>query len=276
MGSQFSTYSTPKLPIINVKLQMEYILTNWYRSVSKSDIASPPLPVDIMDLIVDTYLFQPIFDTLHQSKLYTKQKQTASQVSDQNKKVSSKIKRAYDHLFRFRVVGDSRVGKSCLILRYCDDSFVNSHITRIGVDFRLKGINIDDKNFKLMLWDTYLGDRYRFSEYWYRKMHAIIIVYDITDRESFENIKKWNKEILARANDDVLRVLIGTKSDLKHDRKVSCEEANEMAKELGIEYCAEVSAKTGQNVNNVINLLALRVYNIPFIKEKRKIMPFFG
>lgn len=98
----------------------------------------------------------------------------------------------YDHLFKVLLIGDSGVGKSCLLLRFADDSYTESYISTIGVDFKIRNFTLEGKKIKLQMWDTAGQERFRtiISSY-YRGAHGIIIVYDITDLESFNNVKIW-------------------------------------------------------------------------------------
>eukprot|EP01083_Nonionella_stella_P109907 321089_1 len=130
------------------------------------------------------------------------------------------MKRDYDYLFKLVLIGDSGVGKSCLLLRFADDSFTDSYISTIGVDFRFRTVNIDMKTVKLQIWDTAGQERFRtITSAYYRGAHGIIIVYDITDKESFDNIREWLFEVSRFAADDVSMLLVGNKSDLSEKRQ---------------------------------------------------------
>ncbi|WBY58514.1 ras-related protein Rab-1B [Plasmodium yoelii yoelii] len=103
---------------------------------------------------------------------------------------------SYDSLFKILLIGDSGVGKSCLLLRFADDTYTDSYISTIGVDFKIKTIEIDDKIIKLQIWDTAGQERFRtITSSYYRGAQGIIIVYDVTDRDSFNNVKNWIIEI---------------------------------------------------------------------------------
>ena len=102
------------------------------------------------------------------------------------------IKRDYDYLFKLVLIGDSGVGKSCLLLRFADDSFTDSYISTIGVDFRFRTVTIDKKTVKLQIWDTAGQERFRtITSAYYRGAHGIIMVYDVTSEESFEHVEEW-------------------------------------------------------------------------------------
>ncbi|WOL01586.1 ras-related protein RABD1 isoform X1 [Canna indica] len=154
----------------------------------------------------------------------------------------------YDYLFKLLLIGDSSVGKSCLLLRFADDSYVDSYISTIGVDFKIRTFELDGKTVKLQIWDTAGQERFRtITSSYYRGAHGIIIVYDITEMESFNNIKQWLSEIDRYASDSVCKLLVGNKCDLAENRVVEEEKAKEFADSLGIPFL-ETSAKDSINV----------------------------
>eukprot|EP01083_Nonionella_stella_P015946 44608_1 len=162
----------------------------------------------------------------------------------------------YDYLYKFLLVGDSGVGKSSVMVRFSDDAYEESFITTIGVDFKLRTIELDDKTIKLQIWDTAGQERFRtITTSYYRGAHGIIVVYDITDKDSFDNIREWLYEIDRYASDNVSRLIIGNKLDLAHKRVVSYEDAKSFADDLGIQYI-ETSAKNNQNIDETFHAMA--------------------
>merc|ERR1712010_195769 len=132
----------------------------------------------------------------------------------------------YDYLFKLLLIGDSGVGKSCLLLRFADDTYAESYISTIGVDFKIRTINLEGKTIKLQIWDTAGQERFRtITSSYYRGAHGIIVVYDITDAESFTNVKQWLNEIDRYANENVNKLLVGNKSDLTAKLAVDYETA---------------------------------------------------
>ncbi|OMO94803.1 Small GTPase superfamily [Corchorus capsularis] len=153
-----------------------------------------------------------------------------------------------DYLFKLLLIGDSGVGKSCLLLRFADDSYLDSYISTIGVDFKIRTVEQDGKTIKLQIWDTAGQERFRtITSSYYRGAHGIIIVYDVTDEESFNNVKQWLNEIGRYASENVNKLLVGNKSDLTAKKVVSYETAKAFADELGIPFM-ETSAKNASNV----------------------------
>ena len=154
----------------------------------------------------------------------------------------------YDHLFKLLLIGDSGVGKSCLLLRFADDTYTESYISTIGVDFKIRNVEQDGKNIKLQIWDTAGQERFRtITSSYYRGAHGIIIVYDVTDPESFNNVKVWLSEIDKFASDNVKKLLVGNKCDRK-DRQVDTAATKEFADSIGIAFL-ETSAKDSTNVD---------------------------
>lgn len=154
----------------------------------------------------------------------------------------------YDYLFKVLLIGDSGVGKSALLTRFTDRTFTDSYMITIGVDFKIQTIKLDDKIIKLQLWDTAGQERFRtITSAYYRGANGIIIVFDLSDKETFDHVKIWMAEIENYSN-DVKLMLIGNKNDIEGSkRQVSYEDAKEFADKLGISYI-ETSAKTSINV----------------------------
>ncbi|CAD8114783.1 unnamed protein product [Paramecium sonneborni] len=165
----------------------------------------------------------------------------------------------YDHLFKLLLIGTSGVGKSCMLMRYVDNNFTNNFYNTIGVDFKIKSIFLENKNIKLQIWDTAGQDRFRtITCSYYRGAHGIIIVYDITDRESFDSVKMWMSEIDKYAQEDVIRMLVGNKCDMEDKRAVSYEEGEALAKQLKLQFI-ETSAKLSTNIEQSFLTIAKNV-----------------
>lgn len=154
----------------------------------------------------------------------------------------------YDYLFKLLLIGDSGVGKSCLLLRFADDTYTPDYISTIGVDFKIRTIELDGKTIKLQIWDTAGQERFRtITSSYYRGAHGIIIVYDVTEQESFNNVKQWLQEIDRYATGGVMKLLVGNKSDLIDKKVVEYSIAKEFADSLDIPFL-ETSALNSTNV----------------------------
>ena len=166
---------------------------------------------------------------------------------------SDLISQDYDYLFKVLLLGDSDVGKSSLILRYTEETFNSKLVNSIGVDFKMKKKEIDGKIIKVQIWDTAGHERFRSITYsYYRGANAIIIVFDLSDKKSFISITEWLKQIEKHAKENVFKFLVGNKSDLIDERKVTYEEAKQYADEHDLPYI-ETSAKEGININELFD-----------------------
>ncbi|WFD30304.1 GTP-binding protein [Malassezia sp. CBS 17886] len=165
----------------------------------------------------------------------------------------------YDLLVKLLLIGDSGVGKSCLLLRFCDDAWTPSFITTIGIDFKIRTIEVGDKRVKLQIWDTAGQERFRtITTAYYRGAMGILLVFDVTDEKSFQDIRNWYKDVDQHASEGVRKILVGNKCDWEEKRAVSREQAEELANELGVTY-VETSAKTNTNVDEAFFVLAGQV-----------------
>jgi len=167
----------------------------------------------------------------------------------------------YDYLFKLLLIGDSGVGKSCLLLRFADHTYTESYISTIGVDFKIRTIELDGKTIKLQIWDTAGQERFRtITSSYYRGAHGIIVVYDCTDLESFNNVKQWLNEIDRYACENVNKLLVGNKCDLVAKKAVEYESAKEFADKLEIPFL-ETSAKAATNVEKAFLTMAAEIKN---------------
>jgi Ras-related protein Rab-1A len=167
----------------------------------------------------------------------------------------------YDYLFKILIIGDSGVGKTGLLLRFTDDTFTESYISTIGVDFKIKTIEMDGKYIKMQIWDTAGQERFRtITSSYYRGAHGIILVYDVTDSESFNNIQQWLYEINRYSNKDVCKLLVGNKTDKEDKRVITTFSGEEYAQHLGIDFI-ETSAKNSDNVDNAFLNLSRQIKN---------------
>ncbi|CAM9730790.1 unnamed protein product [Ectocarpus sp. 6 AP-2014] len=168
----------------------------------------------------------------------------------------------YDHLVKLLIIGDSGVGKSCLLLRYSDDQFSGSYISTIGIDFKIKTVFLMGKKAKLQIWDTAGQERFRnITSAYYRGSMGIMLVYDVTDMKSFRNVGNWMRQIELNAAPDVNVTLVGNKSDVAEaERVVSFEQGQRLAAEHGDHVrFFETSARSNVNVTEAFEGLATDV-----------------
>lgn len=164
----------------------------------------------------------------------------------------------YDHLFKLLIIGDSGVGKSSLLLRFADNTFSGNYITTIGVDFKIRTIEVDGERVKLQIWDTAGQERFRtITSTYYRGTHGVIVVYDVTNGDSFANVKRWLHEIDQNC-DVVNRILVGNKNDDPERKVVLTEDAQRFADQMGIQLF-ETSAKENINVEEMFNAITRMV-----------------
>lgn len=158
----------------------------------------------------------------------------------------------YDYFLKVLLIGESGVGKTSILLRFADDYFPLVHQSTVGVDFKQKMINYKDKVVKMQIWDTAGQERFRtITKSYYKKANGIIMVYDVSDENSFFNVKNWLKQVDALADPSICKILIGNKSDVDpENRKVDLVEGEKLAKELKIPFF-ESSAKDNLNITKI-------------------------
>ena len=170
--------------------------------------------------------------------------------------------------FKFIIVGNSAVGKSCLLLRFDEDRFQPIHDVTVGVTFSIKLLQIDGQDIKVQIWDTAGQEIFRsITRSYYRDSNCAIIVYDITDRSSFEKLGDWIRDVRNLAPPDCQLVLVGNKLDLQAQRVIKTEEAQDFADQNNLMFF-EASAATGENVQKLFNECVQAVYS----KEKHNNM----
>ena len=159
------------------------------------------------------------------------------------------INMSYNYLFKYIIIGDTGVGKSCLLLQFTDSRFRNDHDLTIGVEFGAKIVTIENKSIHLQIWDTAGQESFRsITRGYYRGAAAALLTFDITRRETFVSLGKWLEETKNNGNPNMIIILVGNKIDLDSQRVVSRDEAEKFAKENSLLYI-ETSAKTAFNVN---------------------------
>ncbi|KAM3146001.1 hypothetical protein pb186bvf_001979 [Paramecium bursaria] len=154
----------------------------------------------------------------------------------------------YDFLFKILLIGDLKVGKSSILLRFTDNTFNEQFLPNIGVDFKIKTIDCQGKQVKLQIWDTAGQERFKtITSSFYKGALGILIVFDISNRDSFNNLLQWMDEIKKHASEGAVLVLVGNKLDIQDNREVSTVEAQALAQKLNIAYI-ETSSLNSINI----------------------------
>ena len=157
----------------------------------------------------------------------------------------------FDYLFKYIIIGDAAVGKSNLLLRYAHGQFKPEYQLTIGVEFGAKNVEIRNKTYRIQIWDTAGQENFRsITRAYYKNSVCALVVYDISSRDSFNNVSTWIEDCKNQSPKTIFMVLVGNKSDLSDKRRVSFEEGQQMAKNHNLLFF-ETSAKTGENVDKI-------------------------
>jgi len=168
----------------------------------------------------------------------------------------------YDYLFKVVLIGDSGVGKSNLLSRFTRNEFNLESKSTIGVEFATRSIQCDGKTIKAQIWDTAGQERYRaITSAYYRGAVGALLVYDISKVVSFENVERWLNELRDHADSNIVIMLVGNKSDLRHLRAVPTETAADFAKKHGLSFI-ETSALDSTNVELAFQRILTEIYHI--------------
>ncbi|XP_046982510.1 ras-related protein Rab-8A [Schistocerca americana] len=161
--------------------------------------------------------------------------------------------------YKVLVLGDSNVGKTCIVHRYCDERYYDVYIATIGLDFKQKIINLDGTPIKLQIWDTAGQERFRtLTTAYYRGAMGILLMYDVTSMESFNHLSYWLRNIQENASPDVVKVLAGNKCDAVAERAVDAERGQKIAENFDMPFF-EVSCKQNINIEEAFLTLARRI-----------------
>ncbi|KAH9324525.1 hypothetical protein KI387_004703 [Taxus chinensis] len=176
--------------------------------------------------------------------------------------MAHKVDDDYDYLFKVVLIGDSGVGKSNLLSRFSRNEFSLDSKSTIGVEFATRTIQIDGKTIKAQIWDTAGQERYRaITSAYYRGALGALLVYDITKNSSFDNVRRWLRELRDHADSNIVILMVGNKSDLNHLRDVSSDDAHILAEKEGLSFI-ETSALQSTNVEKAFQSVLTEVYHI--------------
>jgi small GTP-binding protein len=172
------------------------------------------------------------------------------------------MNKAYDIALKILTVGDSSVGKTCLLMRYANDAFSPTYITTIGIDFKIKYVDVDGKRIKLQIWDTAGQERFRsITKSYFRGANGSIVVYDVTNKESFDHVSKWLEDLANAKIKKESIFLVGNKIDIPNSRVVTTSEGKALAAKYNIQFF-ECSARSGEGVETLFHTLAKNISSI--------------
>lgn len=167
---------------------------------------------------------------------------------------------SYSYLFKYIIIGDTGVGKSCLLLQFTDKRFRHDHDLTIGVEFGSRMIRIEEKDIKLQIWDTAGQESFRsITRSYYRGAAGALLVYDITRRDTFTHLSNWLQDARENGNADMVITLVANKTDLDSRRTVSTEEGQKFARDNNLIF-VEASAKNSTNVEQAFELTAQSIF----------------
>ncbi|KAJ8380849.1 hypothetical protein SKAU_G00016270 [Synaphobranchus kaupii] len=161
----------------------------------------------------------------------------------------------FDYMFKLLIIGNSSVGKTSFLFRYADDCFTSAFVSTVGIDFKVKTVYKNDKRIKLQIWDTAGQERYRtITTAYYRGAMGFILMYDITNEDSFSAVQDWSTQIKTYSWDNAQVVLAGNKCDMEEERVVSTASGRMLAEQMGFQFL-ETSAKENVNVTQTFERL---------------------
>ena len=199
-------------------------------------------------------------------------------MEDEDDTIGSQEDDNYDEKIKIMIIGETKIGKTSLISRYCKNEFFGgAYLSTIGIDFQTKNLTFNNKKIRVQIWDTAGQERYRnIAKNYFQSSDGFIIVYDISNIDSFEKLDYWIEQIKTNSQENTKMILFGNKIDLEDQRQVSKSEGEEYAKKININFF-EVSAKEGININEAFEYFIKEVLSNYFnsenyIKRKSKML----
>ncbi|KAL1545056.1 Ras-related protein RABA2a [Salvia divinorum] len=176
--------------------------------------------------------------------------------------MASRVDHEYDYLFKIVLIGDSGVGKSNILSRFTRNEFCLESKSTIGVEFATRTLQIEGKTVKAQIWDTAGQERYRaITSAYYRGAVGALLVYDITKRQTFDNVQRWLRELRDHADSNIVIMMTGNKSDLNHLRAVAEEDGQTLAEKEGLSFL-ETSALEAHNIEKAFQTILSEIYHI--------------
>ena len=164
--------------------------------------------------------------------------------------------------YKVLLLGNSSVGKTCILIRFSEDTFNDNYEVTIGLNYRIKTITLDNTPIKMQIWDTSGEEKFKaIAKNFYRGAHGVLLIYDICQKSSFLDVKGWIEQIIENTdNDEIVMILCGNKNDMEKERVISKEEGENLAKNYGIPFF-ECSAKNNINIDEIFNTMANNIHS---------------
>ena len=163
--------------------------------------------------------------------------------------------------YKVLLLGNSYVGKTCILLRFSEDTYNDDYEVTIGLNYRIKTLNIDNNPIRMQIWDTSGEEKFKaIAKNFYRGAHGVLLIYDICEKNSFLDVKSWIEQIIENTdNDDIVMILCGNKCDMEKERNISRNEGENLANSYKIPFF-ECSAKENINIDEIFNTMAKNIY----------------
>ncbi|PNY13949.1 ras-related protein RAB2BV-like, partial [Trifolium pratense] len=242
---------------------METIAYEFYSLPSRSSSASTRAPLQHATCLPQLDLPGHVEPNLHHDKFEAVIQVLSSTFrSDCGRSMAHRVDNEYDYLFKIVLIGDSGVGKSNILSRFTRNEFCLESKSTIGVEFATRTLQVEGKTVKAQIWDTAGQERYRaITSAYYRGAVGALLVYDITKRQTFDNVNRWLRELRDHADSNIVIMMAGNKSDLNHLRAVSEDDGQALAEKEGLSFL-ETSALEATNIEKAFQTILTEIYHI--------------